>query len=260
MGVLDLVIPMAPPESMRSTKSLSVEEVIQFMVGLDVDFFRVGDDYTDFILTHLMPPLTGVPGDEEAGAPAARVTHGRRASRVGRRADWLELPTTLTCWRHTRKAYQISIELAAAGHELVGVRGSTSIPPMPTVPAGAAALAPVISPPAAGRRERKIPTCGRRRARGTRDRSGPSEPILSDDDTEMSDSKEAVSQHSESFESGDDDTSSGSESGGDAEASSKVEGGDGSGSDSGPDSDSGANGDKAPESPSRKRTKRASRA
>ncbi|GMP69062.1 hypothetical protein CsSME_00028458 [Camellia sinensis var. sinensis] len=269
MGVPDLVISMAPPESMRSTKSLSVEEVIQFMVGLDVDFFRAEGDYTDFILTHLMPPLTGVPGDEEAGAPAARARRkvtrasracGRRASRAGRRADWLELPTMLTCWRHTRKAYQIPIELAVAGHELVGVQGSTSIPPMPMVPAGAAALAPAISPPAAGRRDTKIPTCGRGRARGTRDRSGPSEPILSDDDTEMSDSKEAASQHSESSESADDDTGSGSESGGDAETSSEVEGGDGSGSDSGLDSDSGANGDSAPESPSRKRTKRTSRA
>ncbi|GMP69064.1 hypothetical protein CsSME_00028460 [Camellia sinensis var. sinensis] len=247
MGVSDLVIPMAPAESMRSTESLSIEEVIQFMVGQDVDFFRAEGDYTDFILTHLMPPLTGVRGDEEAGAPAARVRRKvTRASRAhGRRAS---------------RAYQIPIELAAAGHELVGARGSTSIPPMLIAPAGAVVLAPAISPPTTRRRERKILICGRGRARGTRDRSGPSEPILSDDDAEMSDSKEAASQHSESSESGDDDTGSGSESRGDAEASSEVEGGDGSGSYFGPDSDSGANGDSAPESPPRKRTKRASRA
>ncbi|GMP69074.1 hypothetical protein CsSME_00028470 [Camellia sinensis var. sinensis] len=107
MGVPDLVIPMAPPESLRSTESLSIEEVIQLMVGLDFDFFRAEGDYTDFILTHLIPALTGVRGDEEAGAPAAKVRRkvtrasrdrGRRASRAGQRADWPELPTTLTCW------------------------------------------------------------------------------------------------------------------------------------------------------------------
>lgn len=186
------------------------------------------------------------------------------------------------------------IKLVAADHELVGVRGLTQasieytggaleliasliemvqrreallsfygiqIPPILMALATAAAPALAVPPLAARRRERQAPARSRGRARGTRVESGPSEPILSDDDAEMSDSEEAVSQHSESSESGDDDTGSGFESGGDAEASSKAKSGDDTGSGSGLDSNNCADGDNAPESSLlRKRTKRASRA
>lgn len=131
----------------------------------------------------------------------------------------------------------------------------------------AAALpAPATPPPAAGRRERQAPArgqdvChGRGRDRGARSRSSPSEPVLSDDDAKTSDSKEAVNQHSESFESGYDDAGSGSESGDDAKAGFETGSGDDIGSSSESNSDSGADGDNAPESSPRKRTKRASRA
>ncbi|GMP40368.1 hypothetical protein CsSME_00010842 [Camellia sinensis var. sinensis] len=87
MGLPNPIVPMGPPESMRSTESLSVEEVIQFMVGFDVDFFRAEGDYAAFIQTHLMPPLMGVRGAEEARAPAAsaraRVTRASRACGKG---------------------------------------------------------------------------------------------------------------------------------------------------------------------------------
>ncbi|GMQ08838.1 hypothetical protein CsSME_00052403 [Camellia sinensis var. sinensis] len=112
-----------------------------------------------------------------------------------------------------------------------------------------------VPPPKAGMRGKN---------RGTRGQSNPPEPILSDVDAETSDSKEATSQHSESSESGDDDTGSGSESGGnDVEMGSGAESGDdvGSGSGSETDSDSGADRDSALESsPPRKRTKRTKRA
>lgn len=42
-------IPMAPPISMRGTDKLSADEVIQFIVGLEVEYFRVEGDYTTFI-------------------------------------------------------------------------------------------------------------------------------------------------------------------------------------------------------------------
>jgi len=124
-----------------------------------------------------------------------------------------------------------------------------------------AAPAPAMSPSIVGRGERQALIRSRGRARGTRDESGPSEPILSDDDAETSGSKEAVSPQSKSFESGD-DGDFGSESGdADAEVGSERESEDGTGSDSSSDSDSGANEDSAPKSlPSRKKTKRASRA
>ncbi|XP_028061250.1 uncharacterized protein LOC114264755 [Camellia sinensis] len=111
------------------------------------------------------------------------------------------------------------------------------------------------------KRERQAPVRSRGRARGTRAESGPSEPILSDNDAETSEAREAGSQHFESSESGDNDAGSGSESGdADAEEGSKAESGDGSGLDSDLDSDSYADRDSAAEfAPPRKRTKKASR-
>lgn len=56
-----------------------------------------------------------------------------------------------------------------------------------------------------GRRERQAPVRGRDirrdrgRDRGARGQSSPSEPVLSDDNAEASNSKEAMSRHSESF-------------------------------------------------------------
>ncbi|XP_028105164.1 hyphally-regulated protein-like [Camellia sinensis] len=141
---------------------------------------------------------------------------------------------------------------------------SIPISPMPVAPAVVAAPIPAVPPLAAGRRERQAPVRGQGRAKGARAENGPSEPILSDDVVETSDSEEAASQQLESSESGGDDAGSGSKSGGDdVEEGSGAESRDSSGSDSGleGDSDSGADGDSAPESsPPRKRTKRASRA
>lgn len=123
--------------------------------------------------------------------------------------------------------------------------------------APAAIVAPALAvPPPAGRR--------RERDRGTHFRSSPPELILSDDDAKTSDSGEVARQHSELFESGDNDTGSNSESGSDdAETGSGAESGDDvdSGSGSETDSDNSVDGDSAPESsPSRKRMKRASQA
>lgn len=141
---------------------------------------------------------------------------------------------------------------------LLGFHG-IQVPPIPSALAGAAP-GPTVPPPTAGR-ERQAPARNRGRARGARAESGPSEPILSDDDAETSEAKEVTSQHSKSSESGGDDADSCSESEDvDVEEGFEAESGDGSGSDSDPDSDSGADGDSATESaPPRKRTKKASR-
>ncbi|XP_028078521.1 uncharacterized protein LOC114280335 [Camellia sinensis] len=85
------------------------------------------------------------------------------------------------------------------------------VPPIPSVLTGAA-VGPAVPPSAAGR-ECQAPARSHGRARGTRTESGPSEPILSDDDAETSKTEEAASQHSESSESRDDNVGSGSESG-----------------------------------------------
>ncbi|XP_028088182.1 uncharacterized protein LOC114288794 [Camellia sinensis] len=210
---------MASPESMRSIDSLSTEEVIQFIVGLHADYFRVEGDYAAFIQTHLMSPLTGAHRGEETSAPAARerprVTpasraRGRGASRARQRTDWPELPTALTCCGSCSTC-----------------TGSTS---------------------SNGRKEkRQAPAHGQGRARDIRAESGPSKSILSDDDAKASDSEEAASQHLESSKGGDGEAGSGSESGGDnAEEGYGAESGDDACSGSGSDSDSGANGDSAP--------------
>ncbi|GMP45566.1 hypothetical protein CsSME_00014047 [Camellia sinensis var. sinensis] len=62
---------MPPPTSMRTADSLPVEVIIQFMMGLDIDFFRAEGNYVMFIQTHLMPPLIGVRAGEAVGAPVA---------------------------------------------------------------------------------------------------------------------------------------------------------------------------------------------
>lgn len=114
---------------MRATYKLSVEEVIQFMVVLEADYFRVAGDYATFIQTHLMLPLTGVRGGEGVRAPAARErgrgaratrTCGRRDSGARQRTGWPELPTTLTYRGYFGEACQIPIEPAPARHEFVG--------------------------------------------------------------------------------------------------------------------------------------------
>ncbi|GMP99157.1 hypothetical protein CsSME_00046744 [Camellia sinensis var. sinensis] len=173
-----------------------------FKGGLEADYFRGEGDYSTFIRTHLMPPLTGIRRGGEARASTARErarvpratratrTHGGGATQAGQRTGWPELPTTLT--------------------SLARSRG---------------------------------------RARGTRDESGSSEPILSDDDAETSGSEEVVSPQSESPEIGGDDIGLGSESGdADIEAGSETESRDGTSSDSGLNSDSGAN-ETVPQSP-----------
>lgn len=58
------------------------------MVGLEANFFCVEGDYATFIQTHLMPPLTGVQGGEEARASAVRGGgRGARATRTYGRRD-----------------------------------------------------------------------------------------------------------------------------------------------------------------------------
>ncbi|XP_028070784.1 uncharacterized protein LOC114273212 [Camellia sinensis] len=125
------------------------------------------------------------------------------------------------------------------------------------VAATAPASAPAMPTLVAGRKERQAPAHSRGRAKGTQDETGPSEPILSDDEAETSEAEEVASQHAESSESGDDDTGSGSESmSAKAKEGSEAESGDGSSSDSNPDLDSGVDGDNTAESSPLKKRRR----
>ncbi|XP_028126590.1 uncharacterized protein LOC114323245 [Camellia sinensis] len=116
---------------------------------------------------------------------------------------------------------------------------------------------------AGGDRSRTISapqSAGRERQALARGRMGCREPIMRDDD-ETSETEEAADQHDESSESGDDDADSNSTSGDEVELDSDTEDDDDSSFGSTSGLDSGANGDSSVEStPSRKKTKRASRA
>ncbi|GMP47176.1 hypothetical protein CsSME_00015055 [Camellia sinensis var. sinensis] len=199
MGLLEPVVPMAPLPSMRATKRLTFQEMIQFTEGLEADYFHGEGNYSTFIRIHRMPSLTGIRGGEGVEAPPAR---GR--ARVPR------------------------VATATRAHG----------PTHTTAPGAAAAPTPAMLPPTVGRRERQVLARSRGRARGTRDESGPSEPILRDDDAKMSGSEKVVSPQSESSESGDDGNSSSESGDADAATSSETESGDSTNSDSHADKDS----------------------
>ncbi|XP_028104584.1 RNA-binding protein with serine-rich domain 1-like [Camellia sinensis] len=124
------------------------------------------------------------------------------------------------------------------------------IPGTLDIPAGAV-MGPSVPSPTARRERREDPARSRGRARGIRDESGRSEPILDDDDDKTSEDEEAASPQLESSEDGESDVGLDSESEGNAEVSSVAS------SDLGA-FDNGVDGDSF-ESMLRKRTKRASR-
>ncbi|THG16071.1 hypothetical protein TEA_005606 [Camellia sinensis var. sinensis] len=59
IGLPTSVVPAPPPTSMTIANSLPVEVIVQFMAGQDARLFHGVGDYTEFIKTHIMPPLTG---------------------------------------------------------------------------------------------------------------------------------------------------------------------------------------------------------
>ncbi|CAL5332178.1 unnamed protein product [Camellia sinensis] len=105
IGFPELVVPMPPLTYMRAIEKYTMQEMIDFTRGWDVDFFRVEGDYIAFIQTYLMPSLAGARGGERSRVPAAGErgrgvgatrAHGRRGSRARQRTRWPELPTALT--------------------------------------------------------------------------------------------------------------------------------------------------------------------
>ncbi|GMP62927.1 hypothetical protein CsSME_00024839 [Camellia sinensis var. sinensis] len=108
--------------------------MMDYTIGLDSDFFRDEGDYTEFIQTYLMRPLASArrvererPAAPVGGAGAPRVTQARdrSGSQRGRRGEWPELPTTMTCRGQGGETYQIPITPPPTDHELVIVCGST---------------------------------------------------------------------------------------------------------------------------------------
>ncbi|XP_028127109.1 uncharacterized protein LOC114323651 [Camellia sinensis] len=221
---------MLPPPSMQATESLSSQEVADFTRGVDADYFLGEGDYATYIQTHLMPPLTGTHAHtgRAANAPLmsrAQVPRGRARGVPPTRQSfgWPELLTKSTGWQYTGEAYRIPIEPPVAGHKYVRAPDSPpeparyikgllemlasfegmilrrealfgfhgiQVPPLPIAPVTAVA-GPSAPPPPVGR-ERQVPVCGRGWAKSAQAESGPSEPILSEYDTETSETEEAM--------------------------------------------------------------------
>ncbi|XP_028054900.1 uncharacterized protein LOC114259096 [Camellia sinensis] len=246
---------------MQAIESLSPQEIINFMRGTDVDLFIGEEDYTTYLQTYLMPPLTGVrdftgretdvPSSSRARAADTPSTSRARAPRDRARGipharqsfGWPDLPTELTALHRVRRGITRDVGLIRGDDHEAGV--DHQLPRYSD--------RNISAPSSSREREREILVRGRGRHR---------EPIVRDDDDETSDAEteEAGDQHTESSESRDDDAGSGSTSGDEAEPDSDAEDDD-SDSSSASDSDSGTDGDSSAESaPPRKRTKRASRA
>lgn len=64
------IVSALPPPFMWTVDGLQVDAIVQFMAGQDADLFREVEDYTAFIQTHLMPPLSKARAGDAADAPA----------------------------------------------------------------------------------------------------------------------------------------------------------------------------------------------
>lgn len=129
-------IPSPPPLDMRSTESLTPQQVDDLMHGADAVFFLEEGEYATYVHTYLMPPLTGVrtstrraadmPSSSRARAAdipsTSRASTSRGRSRgmppVWQCAGWPDLPTELTGWQYGTP-YQIPFEPPLPGHRYV---------------------------------------------------------------------------------------------------------------------------------------------
>ncbi|XP_028126245.1 uncharacterized protein LOC114322985 [Camellia sinensis] len=102
-----------------------------YTIGWDLMHYRGIGDYTEYVRTYIMRPLSSGcrvererPAAPAAGAGVgisrmARV-RGRSGARRRRGASWPALPTTITCRGRGGATYQIPISPPPADHELVG--------------------------------------------------------------------------------------------------------------------------------------------
>ncbi|CAL5404346.1 unnamed protein product [Camellia sinensis] len=138
-------IPSPPPLDMRSTESLTSQEVSDLMQGVDAVLFHKEGKYTTYLHTYLMPPLTGVhtPMRRAADIPSSSRTRAinipstsRASTSRGKTrgmpftwqcAGWPDPPTELTGWRYGTP-YQISLEPPLPDHRYVSAPDS-ALPP-----------------------------------------------------------------------------------------------------------------------------------
>ncbi|KAL7181420.1 hypothetical protein ACSBR1_040329 [Camellia fascicularis] len=119
LGLPTPVVLMPPSAFIRIVDSLSTEAIIQYMVGLDADYFRGEGNYTTFIRTLLMPPLTGVHAGDAVGAlQEAKAGIGGAPSNA-QATGCPAIPTTILCCWPSGTIYQLPIEPLETGHGYV---------------------------------------------------------------------------------------------------------------------------------------------
>ena len=138
LGLPEQIVPILPPERMRETEGYSFQQMEDYTLGwaVDVDADRGEGDYSEYVRTFLMRPLSGGRRVDPArpAAPAARAeagagvgssqrarARGRRGVQRGRGTGWPALPTMLTYRGQSGETYQIPFAPPPAGHELAGI-------------------------------------------------------------------------------------------------------------------------------------------
>ncbi|KAL7184930.1 hypothetical protein ACSBR2_026973 [Camellia fascicularis] len=137
LGLPEQIVPVHPPEHMRETERFTTEQMADYMLGWEADGFRGEGDYSEYVRTFIMRPLSsgrraerGRPVAPAAGAGAGAGAGASRRARVrgrggvqrGRGTGWPALPMTMTYRGQGGATYQIPFAPPPADHELVDVR------------------------------------------------------------------------------------------------------------------------------------------
>ncbi|GMP61421.1 hypothetical protein CsSME_00023896 [Camellia sinensis var. sinensis] len=206
-----------------------------YTVGWGAKHHRGEGDYTEYVRTYIMRPLSGGRRAERerpaapaagAGAGTSRMARirGRSGPRRGQGVSWPALPTVLTCRGQGEGTYQIPFAPPPADHELVGfydlppprtfdVLALYSIPPPFQIPpVGGVPAGPSI--PARGGRGDAV----RPRTRAGRVHVRSSSRAPSPDDDNDDDDESETEAEAESSEEAGDDSDSGSDSDADDDA------------------------------------------
>ncbi|KAI8014400.1 Protein MAIN-LIKE 2, partial [Camellia lanceoleosa] len=136
LGLPEQIVPVHPPEHMWDTERFTAELMADYTIGWEADDFRGEGDYSEYVRTFIMRPLSGGRRVEREGpaAPAAGVgagagggvprrarVRGRGGVQRGRGTGWPALPALLTFRGQGGATYQIPFTPPPADHEFVGI-------------------------------------------------------------------------------------------------------------------------------------------
>ena len=104
------IVLVHPPEHIRDTERFTPEQMADYTIGWDAEGFRGEGDYSEYVRTDIMRPLSGGHRAERerpaapvggaragAGTPRTARVRGWSGARRGRGVSWPALPTMMTC-------------------------------------------------------------------------------------------------------------------------------------------------------------------